>query len=110
MKFSNVSDGTGEAAVLKVDVSTLAPAPGEVTIQKIVYSTTGMSVDILWDATTDVVAWHIPADRDGEYCFGDHPLKNNAGTGKTGDVMFTTIGHSANDRYTIYLHMLKRTA
>lgn len=110
MRFTNVSDGTGESAVLKVDVSGLSPAPGEVTIQKIAYSTAGMSVDILWDADTDVLAWHIPADQTGQIDFGDHPLKNNSGTGKTGDVKFTTIGHTAADRYTIQLHMRKRTA
>ena len=110
MKFTNISDGTGEAAVLKVDVSTLTPAPGEVTITKIVYSTLGMGVDILWDATTDVLAWHIPADVSGEICFGEHPILNNSGAGKTGDVMFTTVSQTAGDRYAIWLHMRKRTA
>lgn len=110
MKFSNVSDGTGEAAVLKVDVSTMGPtvAPSEVTLKKIKYSTAGMGVDILWDATTDVLAWHVPADVSGEIDFGDHPITNNSGSGKTGDINFTTVGHSAGDRYTIYLHMRKR--
>lgn len=108
MKFTNISDGTGEAAVLKVDVSTLTPAADEVRIEKIIYSTAGMSVDILWDATTDVLAWHIPADRTGEFCFGkEFPIRNNAGSGKTGDIMFTTIGHSSGDRYTIVLEMRK---
>lgn len=110
MKFTNISDGTGESAVLKVDVSALTPAAEEVRIEKIKYSTTGMSVDILWDATTDVIAWHIPADRAGEFDFKEYPLRNNAGSGKTGDVMLTTIGHSAGDRYTIILEMRKATA
>ena len=35
MKFTNVSDGTGEAAVTKVDVSALAGAPSTVKIMKI---------------------------------------------------------------------------
>lgn len=110
MRFINISDGTGEAAVLKVDVSTLNPSASEVSIHKIVFSTVGMGVDVLWDATTDVLAWHVPADQSGELCFKDHPIKNTAGAGKTGDVMFTTVGHSANDRYSIQLHMRKRTA
>lgn len=109
IKLTNVSDGTGESAVLKVDVSTLNPAPGEVSIQKIVFGTTGMGVDLLWDATTDVLAWHIPADQYGELCFGNHPILNNAGTGKTGDLMLTTIGHTAGDRYCLWLHLKKRT-
>jgi hypothetical protein len=110
MKFTNISDGTGESAVLKVDASTLGASPNDLTIEKIFASTTGMSVDILWDATTDVIAWHIPADRDVTFDFGrEHALRNNAGAGKTGDIMFTTIGHSSGDRYSIVLHMRKRT-
>lgn len=110
IKCTNISDGTGEAAVTKVDVSTLSPAPGEVTIKKIAYSTAGMGVDILWDATTDVLAWHIPPDVSGIIDFGDHPLLNNGGAGKTGDVQFTTVGHTAGDRYAITLYCRKRTA
>ena len=106
MKFTNISDGTGEAAVLKVDVSTLAGAPSAVRIDRIDYDIAGMAVNILWDATTDVaclvLAGHGTLDFE---CIGG--LQNNAGTGKTGDILFTTIGHSANDTYTIVLHMKK---
>lgn len=109
IKLTNVSDGTGEAAVLKVDVSTLSGAPAAVAIHKIVFSTSGMGVDILWDATTDVLAWHIPADMadDVEFC-GSAQIVNNAGTGKTGDINLTTVGHTAGDRYAIVLHLRKR--
>ena len=108
VKLTNISDGTGEAAVLKVDVSTLSPAPAGVSIQKIEYATAGMGVDILFDATTDVLAWHIPADQTGCVDFGDFAILNNSGSGNTGDVMFTTVGHAAGDRYSIVLHCNKR--
>lgn len=113
MKFTNISDGTGEAAVKKVDVSALnSSASGAactgVKINKIWANTDGMSVNVLWDATADVVATTIPAGQ--MYCmkfaeFGGLP--NNAGDGKTGDVMFTTVGHTAGDSYTIILELLK---
>jgi hypothetical protein len=100
--------------VLKVDVSTLAADPVSLkpcsgcTIEKIFATTQGMAVDILWDATTDVLAITIPQDQvvdmDLSCCGG---LINNAGTGKTGDIMFTTIGHAAGDRYTIILTLNK---
>ncbi len=54
IKLTNVSDGTGEAAVTKVDVSTLSEAPSKVRIDKIVYDIQGMTVQLLWDATADV--------------------------------------------------------
>lgn len=106
MKFTNISDGTGESAVTKVDVSALS-ATG-VAIQWIAYATSGMSVDILWDATADVLAWHIPADNSGKIDFGPHGITNNAGAGVTGDIQFTTIGHTAGDRYTIVLGLRRR--
>ncbi len=108
MKFTNVSDGTGESAVLKVDVSALSGAPTSVRIMKVHYATGGMSVRILWDATTDVDAILIPTDQAGCLDFtGFGGLKNNAGTGVTGDIMFTTIGHTAGDVYTVILEMAK---
>lgn len=108
MKFTNVSDGTGEAAVLKVDVSALNGAPDRVRIDRIIAHTSGMAVRILWDATTDVDAFVIGQDADCDLdfrAFGG--LRNNAGAGITGDIMFSTLGHTANDSYSIILHMTK---
>lgn len=111
MKFVNVSDGTGESAVLKVDVANLAvnqngQACTGVTIRRIHASVNGMAVNVLWDATTDVSAFVIAP---GIYSFdlSTAPLWNNAGTGKTGNVLFTTIGASSGDTYTIILEMIK---
>jgi hypothetical protein len=108
LKFTNVSDGTGESAVVKVDVSTLAGAPTKVKITQCWYSTDGMSVDILFDATADVLAFTAPAgmtDHMDFRCFGG--IQNNAGTGVTGDIAFTTRGHTAGDTYSIILEVSK---
>ena len=64
IQLTNTSDGTGESAVKKVDVSALqANSQGEactgVRLAKIVYSTFGMSVKLLWDATTDTICWDL---------------------------------------------------
>lgn len=107
MKFTNLSDGTGEAAVLKVDVSALSGAPSSVSIKRIIYSVSGMVVTMLWDATTDVPIVELGGNTgvlDFE-CFGGLP--NNAGAGKTGDILFTTTGHTAGDSYSIILEMVK---
>jgi hypothetical protein len=108
VKLTNVSDGTGEAAVLKVDVSTLQNAPSRVSIERIQATTAGMGFDLLWDATTDVVALSVGPDQVADLDFKEiGGLHNNAGTGVTGDIMLTTFGHSAGDRYTVILHMKK---
>lgn len=107
MKFTNLSDGTGESAVTKVDVSALSPACDGVSISKIHYNTNGMSVTLLWDATADVPI--VTLSGDGCLCcenFGG--LWNNSGAGKTGDIKLTTNGHSSGDNYTIILELVKK--
>ena len=112
MKFTNISDGSGESAVTKVDVSALSTESGtgrscaRVAIEQIQYECSGMTVDILWDASTNVICWTLSGY--GYFDFrGGGPLPNNAGGGITGDVLFTTTGHSSGDRYTIKLDMRK---
>ena len=112
MKFTNISDGTGETAVLKVDVSALSGFQGAsctgVNIVTLDAMTVGMGVDILWDATTDGICYTIGADQFVSFDFARFGgITNNAGSGKTGDIMFTTVGATAGDRYTIVLEMTK---
>ena len=113
MKFTNLSDGTGESKVLKVDVSALtSSASGKacdgVTITKIHASTHGLEVQIYWDATTDVFCWCVPQNSTYTMDFEKFGgLTNNAGAGVTGDVLFSTADASAGDFYTIVLEMVK---
>ena len=108
MKFTNISDGTGESAVVKVDVSALSPACAQVRIRRIWYIMYGMAVRILWDATTDVVALLLPADGCGVLDFRDvRGISNDAGAGITGDILFTTVGHTAGDTYSVILELEK---
>jgi hypothetical protein len=116
MKFTNISDGTGETKVTKVDVSALTPssfskACDGVTITKIHALTHGMEVDMYWGATTDVLIGVIPQNQMYSMDmtqFGG--LWNNAGAGKTGDVLFSTRDLSTGDTYTIILEMVKSYA
>ena len=104
-KFTNVSDGTGESAVTKV-VSGLNDAPSKVKIMKVWYSVSGMVVNVLWDADTDVTSLMLQGDGYMNFrSFGG--LINNAGAGVTGDIKFTTVGHTANDTYSIIFELSK---
>ena len=114
LRFTNVSDGTGESNVVKVDVSALAKNSAgqsctEVHIQRIYWATVGMSVKLDFDASTNVLAIGLPADSTGdEYYDSCSAIPNNAGSGKTGDILFSTTGHSSGDTYMIILELLKR--
>jgi len=83
LKFTNVSDGSGESAVTKVDVSALAnnsigQACTGASIQKIWWQCIGMKVQILFDATSDVLAIEL-----GENQSGYHDYSNFGGIPNT---------------------------
>lgn len=109
--FTNQSDATGEAAVAKIDVATsfAAPFPTEFAIERIIYSTGGMAVKMLWDATVDDLACIIPDTKSGVIDYRPiGGLKNTSGAGKTGNLLFTTVGASIGDAYAITLHVKKK--
>tara|TARA_X000001388_G_scaffold59150_1_gene44540 strand:+ start:239 stop:646 length:408 start_codon:yes stop_codon:yes gene_type:complete len=113
MKFTNVSDGTGESAVAKVDVSALAAnaegvACSEVRVLRISHAIVGMSVQLFLNASTNVFLMELAESSNGHMDFKDFGgIPNNAGSGKDGDILFTTKGHSSGDTYSIILEMVK---
>ena len=113
LKFTNVSDGTGESAVKKVDVSALAKnSAGQtctsVAVSRIYWACVGMRVNIEFDASTNVLVMPLPAASTGdEYYDLFSGIPNNAGSGVTGDIDFTTVGHSSGDAYSIILVLNK---
>ena len=112
-KFTNISDGTGESAVVKVDVSALAASQlGKtctgVTIEKIWWQCIGMKTRLFFDATSDAFIIELGENQSGYHDYSEFGgISNNAGSGKTGDVDFTTVGHTSADTYTIILKMRK---
>tara|TARA_R100001126_G_scaffold23763_1_gene12156 strand:- start:228 stop:632 length:405 start_codon:yes stop_codon:yes gene_type:complete len=112
-KFTNISDGSGESAVKKIDVSALATnqrgaSCTRVTIEKIWWQCNGMKVQVLFDASTNVLCIELGENQSGHHdytSFGG--LTNNAGSGVTGDILFTTVGHSSADTYTITMQVRK---
>jgi len=112
-KFTNISDGSGESAVVKVDVSALATnSSGQactgVVIEKIWWQCIGMKVQILWNATTNVFCIELGENQSGNHDYTEFGgLPNNAGSGKDGDVLFTTVGHTSADTYTVIMSMRK---
>jgi len=113
LKFTNISDSTGESAVTKVDVSALSSnargqACTKATIEKIWWQCNGMKVQVLFDATTDVFCIELGENQSGHHdytSFGG--LTNNGGSGVTGDILFTTVGASSADTYTVIMQVRK---
>ena len=115
VKLTNISDGTGESAVTKVDVSALAAredgtACSSVLIEKVSHSIIGFTqVQLLFDATTDTIALGLAQDSTGHMDFSEFGgLQNTSGSGKTGDIKLTTIGAANLDSYVIVLELIKK--
>ena len=118
VKFTNISDGSGEASVAKVDVSALAnnsagAACALATIEQIWYDVGGMRVALEWNATTNVVAAVLGGSAavgvgSGYMDFRSFGgVKNTLASGYDGDIDLTTSGHTNLDHYTIVLQLRK---
>jgi len=116
MKFTNISDGTGETAVTKVTVSSLAAsgmgnACTGVIVNKITSVCHGMEVRMFWDASTDVPFFMTTINTNYENDFSSMGgITNNSGAGKNGNILFSTSDASSGDTYTIVLEMIKTYA
>ncbi len=118
--LTNISDGTGESAVAKVDKSTLKAAdgaePASLDIEKIKWNCDGMAVKILFDHTTDDLAMALSGN--GEVDFSKAPesagsvkglLRDPRSAGDTGDILLTTVGHTSGDTYNITMWLRKQS-
>lgn len=109
-RFTNVSDGTGEAAVTKVDISTLVgpdgrTAPTKTVIEQIEWSIQGFtSVRLFWDHTTDdeIAVLSGAGFKDFREVGG---MVDPASAGDTGDIKLTTAGAAAGATYDITITM-----
>ena len=109
-------DTGNETGVLKIDVSSLAAnSDGEactgVRILECWWVISAMTVEILADASTDVMMLHLTEGQSGYQdftSFGGLPSSKTYGTSPTGDVNFTTTGAgTAGDAYQIVLRVSK---
>ena len=118
MKFTNISDGTGESAVAKIDVSALNTEPStgascsRVVLQRIWFSNIGMGFKLYWNATTNMFICQAPKDWSDTWDFTDSSITlpgipNNAGSCVNGDLLLTTNDHTSGDTYSVVVWALK---
>ena len=109
-------DTGNESEVLKIDVSALAASSDGkvctgVRILECWWVISAMTVEILADASADVMMLHLTEGQSGYQdftSFGGLPSSKTYGTSPTGDVKFTTTGAgAAGDAYQIVLRVSK---
>lgn len=110
--LQNVSDGTGESAVKKVDISTLTFSDGRtptmLKLMEVQYAIQGFTyVQLLWDATTDDEIVTLPVGSGVLSFDGVGGLADPQTTGTTGDVFLTTAGAASGATYDITLVLKK---
>ena len=112
VKVDIAGDGTGEeTGTIIIDASTYSPAFTDCTIKAVQTQIVGFTAKLLFDATTDVTALSV-TDGVGSYGISDiiaecGGIPNNAGEGKTGDILITTAGLGAGDHGTIIIDLIK---
>ena len=122
--LTNISDGTGESTVTKVDKSTLVDMngvePASLDIEQVEWNIQGFtSVRILWDHTTDDVGLVLCASGYKDFGYLGHTaigvretsgLKDPRSAGGPGDILLTTNGGSSGATYDITLWLRKANA
>ena len=112
VRLTNVSDGTGESDVVKIDVSTLTNSLGAtctyLAIEEIEWSIQGFtSVRLEFDATTDDECQVLSGNGYKDYrSFGGNVDPKSTGT--TGDILLTTAGTTSGNTYDIVISARKK--
>ena len=105
-KLTNLSDGSGETLVKKIDASelTFMSEDGNRSIARVYYSINTSDrksgVEILWDGTTNATALFLSGQGFMDFRTDGNSIPNNAIT-PTGDVLLSTKNFASGDNYTI---------
>lgn len=106
-RFINISDGTGESAVVKIDKSTLVNTqglePGKLIVEEVQWTLQGFStVRLFWDHTTDDELLVLgPGQGFRLYPLDVQGLVDPGSSGGTGDILLTTAGNVSGATYDI---------
>lgn len=110
LRCTNLSDGTGETGVTKFDATSATYAvkgqtPGiYARVKRLQYDIRSGGLRIRWDATTDE-DWMV-LDGHGDLTF-DPPQGTPNIAGRTGSLLFTTVGFMINSGYSVTLTINK---
>ena len=105
-KLTNLSDGSGETLVKKIDASelTFMSEDGNRLIARVYYSINTSDrksgVELIWDGETNATALFLSGQGFMDFRTDGNSIPNNATT-PTGDVLLSTKNFASGDNYTI---------
>jgi hypothetical protein len=106
IKMTNLSDGSGENNVNKIDASTTTfmTEDGERRIARVYYSVnvsdSKSGVELIWDGVANATALFLSGQGTIDLRTDGNSFKNNATT-PTGDVLLSTKNFAKGDNYSI---------
>ena len=107
-KITNLSDGTGETLVKKIDASevTFMTEDANRKISRVWYSINTSNaksgVELIWDGDTNATAMLLGGNGYFDLRTAGNEIPNNANT-PTGDVLLSTKNFAIGDNYTIII-------
>lgn len=109
IRITNLSDGTGESAVIKIDKSTLTDLKGlepyRLDVVSLKWSIQGFAyVALYWDHTTDDEIAVLSGSGERDY-FGDGNLRDPRSAGGTGDILVTAPAGATTGSYDITIEV-----
>ena len=106
VKLTNISDGSGETLIKKVDASetTFMSEDGERRVARVYYSVNvsdnKSGVELVWDGVTNATALFLSGSGVMDLRTDGNSFKNDATT-PTGDVLLSTKNFANGDNYSI---------
>ena len=106
IKLTNISDGSGEILVKKIDASetTFMSEDGARAIARVYYSINASDsksgVELIWDGETNATALFLSGQGFMDFRTDGNSFKNNAIT-PTGDVLLSTKNFANGDNYSL---------
>ncbi len=115
VRLTNVSDGTGESLITKVDQSLLSAngvgqTPNRLRLDRVEFTTIGHAFELFWGGSPNILLFSGPAN------FTQHIDFRHLGRGlpqppllvaPTGKILLTTLSFASGDAYTIVLYLKK---
>ena len=108
IKLTNISDGSGEVLVKKIDASetTFMSEDGARAIARVYYSINASDnksgVELVWDGVTNATALFLSGQGVMDFRTDGNSFKNNAIT-PTGDVLLSTKNFATGDNYSLII-------
>lgn len=106
--LTNLSDGTGESVIKKVDMTALHPVATSLRLEKVQGDVAGMNIALLWGASSKVKFLELSNSQVDLDFTANGGLPDPKASGTDGCVYLTTANQVSGSSYSLTLHFKKK--